>query len=239
MSRIRDGRRAVKGELRDERTRGWWWCDNETSRYWRAKLKPVNWSVYTLLLEMAGNKGSCWPSYATIAERCSISRRAAMNAVQALVEAGLVKVTERQRDGTKERTSNVYSILDSGAPDSPPSEPPAPPSAPDAPPVVNDVHPNKTQVNKTQEKDTVPSSSISRDMALEKTWHQMTYGLTFPKDVARSFPAIWPLSWTDGVLTLHVPSHLAKRRALADELCRLLTPVAPVELVEVRITNGQ
>lgn len=82
------------------------------------------------------------------------------------------------------------------------------------------------------------SSPISRDMALTRTWNQMTYGLTFPPDVARSFPAIWPISWGDGVLTLHVPSHLARRKALAAELCRLLAPVAPVELREVRLTNG-
>ncbi len=108
--RIRDGRSAVKGELRDGREHGWWWIDNETSSHWCAKLGPIAWSVYTLLIEMAGNDGNCWPSYATIAERCGISRRSAVSAVRALVDAGLVAVTERRRKGTNERTSNFYLI---------------------------------------------------------------------------------------------------------------------------------
>jgi hypothetical protein len=48
-----------------------------------------------------------------------------------------------------------------------------------------------------------------------------------------------PCTWTAGVLTLQAPAYLARRRALAHELLRLLAPVAPVELREVRIVNGQ
>jgi pyocin large subunit-like protein len=206
-----------RGELRDGRERGWWWVDNETSSHWRAKLGPIAWSVYTLLIEMAGNDGNCWPSYATTAERCGISRRSAVSAVRALVDAGLVAVTERRRKGTNERTSNFYLILGG--------------SAPAAPPVVQDVHPNKTQVNKTQEQESDPKVGCFWAMTLDYA--------TLPDKLAREVRTMEPRSWTAGVLTLQTPAYLARRRALADELLQLLVPVAPVDLHEVRIVNGQ
>jgi hypothetical protein len=168
--------------------------------------------VYTLLIEMAGNDGNCWPSYATIAERCGISRRSAVSAVQALVDAGLVAVTECRREGTNERTSNLYLILGG--------------SAPAVPPVVQDVHPNKTQEQEI-------------DPELERFW-AMTFDYANLSDkLAREVRTMEPRSWEAGVLTLQAPAYLARRRSVADELLRLLALVVPVALREVRVVNGQ
>ena len=166
---------------------------------------------------MAGNDGNCWPSYATIAERCGISRRSAVSAVQALVDAGLVAVTERRREGTNERTSNLYLILGC--------------SAPAAPPVVQDVHPNKTQVNKTQEQEI--------DSELERFWSMTLDYANLSDKLAREVRTMEPRSCEAGVLTLQAPAYLARRRSLADELLRLLAPVVPLALREVRGVNGQ
>ena len=157
---------------------------------------------------MAGNDGNCWPSYATIAERCGISRRSAVSAVQALVDAGLVAVTERRREGTSERTSNLYLILGC--------------SAYPAPPVVQD---------KTQEQEIDPE--------LECFWAMTLDYANLSDKLAREVRTMEPRSWEAGVLTLQAPAYLARRRSLADELLRLLAPVVPVALREVRGVNGQ
>lgn len=75
-------------------------------------------------------------------------------------------------------------------------------------------------------------------MALVALWQSMLAEAPIPDTLTRDIRALRPRSWTDGVLTLHAPAHLAKRRSLADALLARLAPVAPVELREVRLTNG-
>ena len=54
-------------------------------------------------------KRGCWPSYKTISGDCGISEATAKRAVQALVELGEVKRTER-KDDTGLSTSNFYEL---------------------------------------------------------------------------------------------------------------------------------
>lgn len=51
-----------------------------------------------------------WPSYDTIAERCGISRRAVINAVNELEAEGIVTREARYKPGSRLRTSNAFRL---------------------------------------------------------------------------------------------------------------------------------
>lgn len=72
-------------------------------------VKVGNASRKLVLIKLADNandKGECWPSYQHIADQCEISRRSAMNHIEALCESGLV--VKRSRKGIKGNSTNVY-----------------------------------------------------------------------------------------------------------------------------------
>jgi len=67
--------------------------------------------VYLYLCRCADSEGQAFPSYSTIAEKCSIGRRTAIKAVKELLAVGLLSVEQRTReDGSL--TSNLYTIHD-------------------------------------------------------------------------------------------------------------------------------
>lgn len=93
--------------------------------------------VYLYLCRCADSEGQAFPSYSTIAEKCSIGRRTAIKAVKELLAVGLLSVEQRTReDGSL--TSNLYTIHDE--PQGVDSACETPPSAPGAPPLVHVVH---------------------------------------------------------------------------------------------------
>ena len=72
-------------------------------------IKVGNASRKLVLIKLADNandQGECWPSYQHIADQCEMSRRSAMNHIDALCESGLV--VKRTRKGVKGNSSNVY-----------------------------------------------------------------------------------------------------------------------------------
>jgi hypothetical protein len=99
--------------------------------------------VIYLYLCRCSNQGSpAFPSYTTIAEKCSMSRRKAIDSVQGLLQKGyIIKRTRPSEVSAKEHDSNEYELIHKenkgnnggGAQH-------ALPSAQDAPPVVNDMH---------------------------------------------------------------------------------------------------
>jgi len=71
--------------------------------------------VYLYLCRCADSEGQAFPSYNTIAEKCSISRSTAIRAIKELKEAGLLSVEQRiEADGSL--TSNLYTIYDEPQP---------------------------------------------------------------------------------------------------------------------------
>ncbi|ARS51522.1 helix-turn-helix domain-containing protein [Kushneria konosiri] len=69
--------------------------------------------VLLKLADNANDKGECWPSYQHIADQCEVSRRTAMNHIEALCAAGLVSKVSRK--GPKGNASNTYLLnLDGG-----------------------------------------------------------------------------------------------------------------------------
>jgi|LSQX01.3.fsa_nt_gb hypothetical protein len=100
--------------------------------------------VYLYLCRCADSEGQAFPSYSTIAKKCSISRRTAINAINELKQARILSVEERVRaDGSL--TSNLYTIYDEPQTEKIESKNTLVqdvhhPSAPGAPPLVQDVH---------------------------------------------------------------------------------------------------
>ncbi|MDX1488279.1 MAG: helix-turn-helix domain-containing protein, partial [Acidiferrobacterales bacterium] len=79
-------------------------------------IKVGNASRKLVLLKLADNandKGECWPSYQHIADQCEMSKRSAMNHIEALCEAGYV--AKRSRKGVKGNSTNVYLLNLEGA----------------------------------------------------------------------------------------------------------------------------
>ena len=101
-----------------------------------ADLKTHEKLTYIYLCR-CGNQGAiAFPSYATIAEKCSISRMSAINAVKKLIACGLLEKDVRVEADGHHRT-NIYTVNDKlwG------SQPGLPPSTP---PIVNQAdHPSQ------------------------------------------------------------------------------------------------
>ena len=95
---------------------------------------PLRKLVLIKLADNANDQGECWPSYEHIAEQCEISRRSAINHIDALISAGLLR-KEIRKGGPKGNSSNLFYINFNGAGDS------LPPSAGDSLGVVQEIHP--------------------------------------------------------------------------------------------------
>lgn len=94
--------------------------------------------VYLYLCRCANNSASAFPSYQTIADKCSMSRRKAVNVIDSLITKKLLSKTVRA--GDEKNQSNLYKVLSASAHHAPPSAQGAPPSAQGAPPLVHDMH---------------------------------------------------------------------------------------------------
>lgn len=88
--------------------------------------------VLLKLADNANDKGECWPSYQHIADQCEISKRSAMNHIDALCKAGYVR--KQHREGPKGNSSNMYYLVLGGEKSASPSANASPPSENVSPP---------------------------------------------------------------------------------------------------------
>lgn len=73
-----------------------------------AELDPYEKLAYMYLARCGNHGGTSFPSYRTIAKKCSMSRRKAIDAVRTLEEQGFL-TKERRRKGDKNET-NLYIV---------------------------------------------------------------------------------------------------------------------------------
>lgn len=95
--------------------------------------------TYLYLCRCADDESQAFPSYNTIARKCSFSKRTAMRTIQDLEEIGLLSVEKRQveKSGKPVNTSNLYTLYDS------PSHHPS--DTQSLPLVTESHHPSDTQ----------------------------------------------------------------------------------------------
>ena len=96
-----------------------------------------------------------WPSYDTIAERCGISRRAVINAVNELEAEGIVKREARYKAGNL-RTSNAFRINERLLRDMAAANAKAFINDAEIPPMVNSVHHNGELISPRSEHSSPP-----------------------------------------------------------------------------------
>ena len=78
-------------------------------------LTPIQFTVYSYLVSCTGQNTVCWPSYKTIAGACGISRNAAIQAIDALIQKRLIDkipTTRRNVQGRTRTSNNEYRIHD-------------------------------------------------------------------------------------------------------------------------------
>ena len=86
------------------------------------ELKDYEKLVYIYLCRCGNNGGQAFPSYNTIAKKCSISKRSAMRAVNRLIELNLVRKEIRPKDN-RDNETNIYVVyLPSDSQSPPPSD---------------------------------------------------------------------------------------------------------------------
>jgi len=130
--------------------------------------------VLLKLADNANDQGECWPSYQHIADQCEMSKRSAMNHIDALCVDGLIE--KRSRKGPKGNSTNVYIVTLGGEKSAPPSEKTAlggetvaphsemvalPPSAESAPGISHSFESVSEPVNES--KDSVGQPDVAVD----------------------------------------------------------------------------
>ena len=84
-------------------------------RIFQLGLTPIQFTVYSYLVSCLGQRDVCWPSYKTIAESCGISRNAAIQAIDILIQKRLIDkipTTRRNAHGRTHTGNNEYRIHD-------------------------------------------------------------------------------------------------------------------------------
>ena len=87
-------------------------------RIFELGLTPIQFTVYSYLVSCTGQNSVCWPSYKTISEACGISRNAAIQAIEFLIQKRLVDKTPTTRRNVYGHTrtgNNEYRIHDLSA----------------------------------------------------------------------------------------------------------------------------
>jgi hypothetical protein len=227
------------------------------TRVWELKLPHDELWVLMALADHADDDGrNCYPSVGYLAWKCGYSERSIQRILRKLEEKQYIKATSAQHGGIY---STTYQLKLRDAPSKEPYQKkqcgrPRKTDANVTPifekpvttclkPVTPEVKTGdvalapEPSVNHQKPKENV-SSPISPDRTLDQLWQSSLDRVQLSPTLAQHVHTLRPLTWADGVLILHAPAYLASRRWLADALGRLLAPVAPVELREVRVVNG-
>ena len=66
--------------------------------------------VLLALADRANDDGECWPGYASLADKCSMSERNVMRIVAKLKECGLLTIEQRKNPDNGRQITNVYTL---------------------------------------------------------------------------------------------------------------------------------
>jgi len=142
-----------KDNLRDGRVRNWFYLENDLLD--RQDLTIYEKMIYIVIARYVDKEDKAFPSIPTIAKKGSMSERQVQTIINSLVKKGLLKKESRINKYNKSKTSNLYTLLsvkrnqsdkdkgDEVVHDMHHS------GEHGAPPLVNEVHPNNTNIKKT------------------------------------------------------------------------------------------
>jgi hypothetical protein len=139
--------------LRDGRVKNWFYLENDLLD--RQDFNIYEKMIYIVIARYVDKKDKAFPSVPTIAKKGSMSERQVQMIINSLVKKGLIKKESRINKYNKSKTSNLYTLLSvkKNQYDKVSKEEVVHimhhPGAHHAPPLVNDLHPNNTNIKKT------------------------------------------------------------------------------------------
>jgi len=142
-----------KDNLRDGRIKNWFYLENDLLD--REDLTIYEKMIYIVIARYVNKEDKAFPSVPTIAKKGSMSARQVQMIINSLVKKGLIKKEPRINKYNKSKTSNLYTLLSVKRNNSNKDKKGGVvhdmhyPGAHHAPPLENDVHPNNTNLKKT------------------------------------------------------------------------------------------
>ena len=142
-----------KDKLRDGRVKNWFYLENDLLD--REDLTTYEKMIYIVIARYVDKEDKAFPSVPTIAKKGSMSERQVQTIINSLVKKGLIKKESRINKYNKSKTSNLYTLLSVKKNQSDKDNKEGVvhdmhhPGAHYSPPLVNDLHPNNTNIKKT------------------------------------------------------------------------------------------
>ena len=163
-----------KDNLRDGRVRNWFYLENDLLD--REDLFIYEKMIYIVIARYVDKEGKAFPSVSTIAKKGSMSIRQVQMIINSLVKKGLIKKETRINKYNKSKTSNLYTLLSVEKNQSEKDKKVEVvhnmhhPGAHHAPPLVNDLHPNNTNIKKTNLNNV---KRVSREKVVENSSEEL------------------------------------------------------------------
>jgi len=142
-----------RDNLRDGRVKNWFYLENDLLD--RQDLTIYEKMIYIVIARYVDKEDKAFPSVPTIAKKGSMSERQVQTIISSLVKKGLIKKEPRINKYNKSKTSNLYTLLSVKRNQSDKDKKGGVvhdmhhPSEHSAPLLVNDVHPNNTNLKNT------------------------------------------------------------------------------------------
>jgi len=142
-----------RDNLRDGRIKNWFYLENDLLD--REDLTIYEKMIYIVIARYVDKEDKAFPSVPTIAKKSSMSERQVQTIINSLVKKGLIKREPRINKYNKSKTSNLYTLLSVKRNQSDKDKGDGVvhdmhhPGEHGALPLVNEVHPNNTNIKKT------------------------------------------------------------------------------------------
>ncbi len=139
-----------RDNLRDGRIKNWFYLENDLLD--RQDLNIYEKMIYIVIARYVDKEDKAFPSVPTIAKKGSMSERQVQMIINSLVKKGLIKKEPRINKYNKSKTSNLYTLLSVRKDQSDRDNKKEVvhdmhhPGEHYAPPLVNDLHPNNTNL---------------------------------------------------------------------------------------------
>jgi len=98
-------------KVRDKRSKGWFWMDNDYLNGYAKHFGAVGTAIYLDLCRHCDNDQKCFPAQKTIAEELKIGERTVRNYIKLFERCHLIEITKERTSGGK-WLNNTYWLLD-------------------------------------------------------------------------------------------------------------------------------
>ncbi len=97
-------------KIRDKRSKGWFWLDNEYLNGFAKVFGATGTTIYISLCRHANSKQKCFPSQRLIGEELNLTDRVVRKYLKWFVNCRLISIKKERKDG--KFLNNIYTLLD-------------------------------------------------------------------------------------------------------------------------------